>query len=77
MFLLDLLQLPREFLAPRVQLTEVHNLSLVGIQQALVLPLDPLASLVQLRVLCLKRREVLPFGVHPGLMQLRDHRGIA
>jgi hypothetical protein len=76
-FLLKLLQVPREFLAPRLQLTEVHNLGLVGIQQALVLPLAPLASLGQLRLLRLKRGEVLPFGVRPGLRPLRDHRGIA
>ena len=54
-FLLNLLQLGREFLTPRLQLTQVDNLALIGIEQALVLPLDPLPSLEQLRLLRLKR----------------------
>lgn len=54
-FLLNLLQLGREFLAPRLQLTEVENLGLISIEQALVLTLDPLLSLEQLRWLRLKR----------------------
>jgi len=54
-FLLHLLQLGREFLTPRLQLTQVENLALIGIEQALVVPLDPLPSLEQLRLLRLKR----------------------
>jgi hypothetical protein len=54
-FLLNLLQLGREFLAPRLQLTEVENLGLISIEQALVLTLDPLLSLEQLRLLRRKR----------------------
>jgi hypothetical protein len=54
-FLLNLLQLGREFLTPRLQLTQVENLGLIGIEQALVLTLAPLLSLEQLRLLRLKR----------------------
>jgi hypothetical protein len=67
------LQLGREFLTPRLQLTQVEHLGLIGIEQALVLTLDPLLALEQLRLLCLKRGEVLLFGFSPSLMQLRDH----
>jgi hypothetical protein len=54
-FLLNLLQLGREFLTPRLPLTQVDNLGLIRIEQALVLPLDPLAPLEQLCLLRLKR----------------------
>jgi hypothetical protein len=38
-----------------LQLTEVEHLGLISIEQALVLTLDPLLSLEQLRLLRLKR----------------------
>ena len=53
-FLLDLVQRSSQFLAPRLELTEGDNLGLIGIKQALVLPLDPLPPLQQLRLLRLK-----------------------
>jgi hypothetical protein len=43
----------------------------------LVLPLEPLLPLQQLRLLCLQPGEVLWLGYSPGLMQVRDHaRGL-
>ena len=53
-FLLDLLQRGSKFLPPHLELTEGDNLGLIGIKQALVLPLDPLPPLQQLRLLRLK-----------------------
>ena len=53
-FLLDLLQRRSKFLPPRLELTECDNLGLIGIKQALVLSLDPLAPLQQLPLLRLK-----------------------
>jgi hypothetical protein len=53
-FLLDLVQRSSQFLSPRLELTEGDNLGLIGIEQALVLSLDPLAPLQQLPLLCLK-----------------------
>ena len=53
-FLLDLLQRGSKFLPPRLELTECDNLGLIGIKQALILPLDPLPPLQQLRLLRLK-----------------------
>ena len=53
-FLFDLLQRGREFLPPRLELTKGNNLGLIGIKQALVLPLDPLPPLQQLSLLCLQ-----------------------
>jgi hypothetical protein len=41
-FLLHLLQRGSEFLLPRLKLTQRDHLGLIGIKQALVLPLDPL-----------------------------------
>jgi hypothetical protein len=75
-FLLDLLPRGREFLPPRVECTQGNNLGLIGIQQALVLPFEPLPSLQQLRVLRLKPGEVLLFGFRPRLMQVRNHMWI-
>ena len=53
-FLLNLLQRGSQLLPPRLELTECDNLGLIGIKQALVLSLDPLAPLQQLPLLCLK-----------------------
>ena len=53
-FLLNLLQRGSQLLPPRLELTEGDNLGLIGIKQALVLPLDPLPPLQQLRLLRLK-----------------------
>jgi hypothetical protein len=53
-FLLDLLQRGSKFLPPRLELTEGNNLGLIGIKQALVLSLDPLPPLQQLRLVRLK-----------------------
>jgi hypothetical protein len=53
-FLFNLLQRSSQFLSPRLELTECDNLGLIGIQQALALPLDPLPPLQQLRLLRLK-----------------------
>ena len=53
-FLLDLLQRSSQFLSPRLELTEGDNLSLIGIEQALVLPLEPLPPLQQWRLVRLK-----------------------
>jgi hypothetical protein len=47
-FLLNLVQLGREFLTPHLQFTEGEYLGLIGIEQALVLTLDPLLALEQL-----------------------------
>jgi len=71
--LLNLLPLGREFLTPRPELGQVDDLGLKGIQQALILALDPLAPLQQLRLLRLEQTEVLLFGFGPTLMQLH-HR---
>jgi hypothetical protein len=46
--LLDLLQLGRELLSPRLQLREVDSLGLIGIEQSLILTPDSLAALEQL-----------------------------
>ena len=53
-FLLDLSQRGSKFLSPRLELTECDNLGLIGIQQALVLPLDALSPLQQLPLVRLK-----------------------
>jgi hypothetical protein len=53
-FLLNLLQRGSQLLPPRLELTECDNLGLIGIKQALILPLDPLPPLPQLRLLRLK-----------------------
>jgi hypothetical protein len=45
--LLDLLQLGRELLSPRLQLREVDSLGLIGIEQSLILTPDSLAALEQ------------------------------
>jgi hypothetical protein len=73
----NLLQLGGEFLTPRLELTQVNDLGLIGIEHALVLTLDPLPPLEQLHVLRLKRGEVLLFGCGPALMQLWDHAGMS
>ena len=75
-FLLDLLQRGRQFLPPRLEFIQGNNLGLIGIKQALVLPLEPLPSLYQLRVLRLQPGEVLLFGFRPSLVQVRNHTGI-
>jgi hypothetical protein len=74
--LLDLLQRGRQFLPPCLQCTQGNHLGLIGIKQALVLPLEPLSSLDQWRVLRLQPGEGLLFGRCPGLMQGRDHAGM-
>jgi hypothetical protein len=71
--LLDPLQRGSELLTPRLELTQGDNLSLIGIEQALVLPLEPLLPLQQLRLLRFQPGEVLLLGGRPGLMQVRDH----
>jgi len=53
-FLFNLLQRSSKFLPPCLELTEGDNLGLISIQQALVLPLNPLPPLQQLRLLRLK-----------------------
>ena len=53
-FLLDLAQRSSQFLSPRLELTEGDNLGLIGIEQALILPLEPLPSLQQLRLVRLQ-----------------------
>jgi hypothetical protein len=72
-FLLDLVPRGSEFLPPRLELTQGNNLSLIGIEQALGLPLKPLLPLQQLRLLRFQPGEVLLLGGSPGLMQVRDH----
>jgi hypothetical protein len=52
--LLDLLQRGSEFLSPHLELTQGDDLGLIGIEQALVLVLEPLPPLQQLHLLCLK-----------------------
>jgi hypothetical protein len=71
-FLLDLLQRGRELLTPCLELTQGDYLGLIGIEQALVLPLEPLLPLQQLRWLRFQPREALLSGCRPGLMQVRD-----
>ena len=44
-FLLDLLQRGSALLTPRLELTQGDHLGLLGIEQALVLPLEPLLPL--------------------------------
>jgi hypothetical protein len=44
-FLLDLLQRGSELLTPRLELTQGDSLSLIGIESALALPLEPLLPL--------------------------------
>jgi len=46
--LLDLLQLCREFLSPRLHFSEVDCLGLIGVEQSLILSLDSLSALEQL-----------------------------
>ena len=53
-FLRNLVQRGSQLLPPRLELTECDNLGLIGIKQALVLPLDPLPPLQQLRLLRLQ-----------------------
>jgi hypothetical protein len=53
-FLLNLLQRGSKFLSLRLELTECDHLSLIGIKQALVLPLEPLSPLQPLPLLRLK-----------------------
>jgi hypothetical protein len=72
-FPLDLLQRGSELLTSRLELTQGDNLGLIGIEQALVLPLETLLPLQQLRLLHLQPGEVLLLGCSPGLMQVRDH----
>ena len=72
-FLLDLLQRGRELLTPRPELTQGNDLSLIGIEQALVLPFEPLLLLQQLLLLRFQPGEVLLLGCRPGLMHVRDH----
>jgi hypothetical protein len=71
--LLDLLPRGRELLTPRLELTQGGHLGLIGIEQALVLPLEPLLALQQLRLLRFQPGELLLLGCSPGLMQVRDH----
>jgi hypothetical protein len=66
------LPLGREFLTARLQLCQVNDLGLIGIEQALLLALNPLPPLEQLGVLRLQRREVLLFGCGPALVKLWD-----
>jgi hypothetical protein len=70
---LDLWQRGSEFLSPRLALRQCDNLGLIGLKQALVLPLEALPPLQQLRVLRLQPREGLLCGGGPGLRQVRDH----
>jgi hypothetical protein len=72
-FLLNLVPRGSELLTPRLEFTQGDNLGLIGIEPALVLPLEPLLPLQQVRVLRLQPGEVLLLGCSPGLMQVRDH----
>jgi hypothetical protein len=53
-FLLDLLELGRQFQAPTLSCTEANNLGLIGIQSTLALALQPLPALQEL---CVLRRQ--------------------
>ena len=72
-FLGNLVQLRREFLPPCLQLRQVDNLGLIGIESTLVLPLKPLLPLEQLRLVRFQAREAVLCGLRPRLMQLGDH----
>jgi hypothetical protein len=72
-FLLDLLQRGRALLPPRLEFTPGHHRGLIGIQQALVLPFEPLPSRQPWRVLRLKPGVVLLCGFRPRLMPVRNH----
>ena len=75
--MLKLLPLGGELLTPRLELTQVNDLGLLGIKQALGLTPDPRPPLDQWRVLRLTRGEVLRFGCGPALMPWRDQAGMS
>jgi hypothetical protein len=80
-FLLKLWPRGSEFLTPRLELTQGDHLGLIGIQQALVLPLEPRLPWQPWRLLHLQPGEVLFLGCRPGLTALfnwieRDSRHV-
>ena len=75
-FLCDLVPQSSQFLAPRLERTECDDLGLLGIKQALVLPLAALAPRQPLSLLPLKPCEGLLFRGCPGLRPRRDHARI-
>ena len=75
-FLCDLVPQSSQFLAPRLERTECDDLGLLGIKQALVLPLAALAPRQPLSLLHLKPCEGLLFRGCPGLRPRRAHARI-
>jgi hypothetical protein len=67
-FLGNLVQLRSEFLPPCLQLRQVENLGLRGIEYTLVLPRKPLLPLEQLRLVRFQAREAVLCGFRPRLM---------
>jgi hypothetical protein len=76
-FLRDLVQCGRHFLPATLSFVQADNLGLIGIKETLTLPLEPLAPLEQLPLLCGERGEMLLFGLRPCLVQGGNQRGRA
>lgn len=72
-FLGTLVHLRSEFLPPGLQLLQVENLGLIGIESTLVLTLNPLPPLAQLRLLRFESSEVVLCGLRPRLRPLWEH----
>lgn len=68
-FAVEVLQFGGEFLAAELQLTESDHLRLIGIHEALALPFETLAAVLQLGLLRAERGQVLLFPLRPTLMQ--------
>src|SRR5439155_923219 len=68
-----LVQLRRDFLPPCLQLLQVDTLGLIGSKYTVLLTLQPLPPLEQLRLLRLQARAVVVLGLRPRLMPLWEH----
>jgi hypothetical protein len=71
-FAIHLLQLGGEFLATELQFTESDYLCLIGIHEALTLPLQAVAALLELGLLSRERGQILLFTLRPVLVQRGD-----
>jgi hypothetical protein len=73
-FLLDLFSFSGEFPPSTVQLIEADDLSLLGIEYALALPLQALLALDQPGLLRRQGVEIVWLGLGPALMPMRNQR---
>jgi hypothetical protein len=68
-FPVHLLQVRGEFLPTELEFTERDDFRLVGIEEALSLPFEALASLSQLCLLGGERGQIVLFALRPGVME--------